>query len=72
MAAMAKGEAIIPFRDSVLTTLMKPFLSGALHSSRVMLVNISPSGSSVEENANVLMYGALAVKIKIVSKVNTR
>jgi hypothetical protein len=85
-----KTDLLIPYRDSNLTLLMKPFFistaqpltSTLLPSSvmmklsqcpnKIMIVTISPHGSSIEENANVLSYGALSTKIRIVCKVVTR
>ncbi|KAK2958447.1 putative Chromosome-associated kinesin KIF4 [Blattamonas nauphoetae] len=71
LTSMANNEAHAPFRDSNLTLLLKPFLTNSLATKKIMIVTISPSGASVEENANVLSYGALAVKITVSSKINT-
>ena len=52
----------VPYRDSKLTRLLKDSLGG--NCQTVMITNVSPSHSSIEESANTLKYASRAKKIR--------
>lgn len=58
----SKNTAPIPYRDSKLTRLLKPVLTGS--SKVVVICNISPSSEAVEESMSTLKFAERAKKIK--------
>jgi ankyrin repeat protein len=61
-------EAFIPYRDSVLTWLLKENLGG--NSKTVMVATISPSRDSYEESLSTLRYADTAKRIQTFAVVN--
>uniref|UniRef100_A0A8D1V7R1 Kinesin-like protein KIF14 n=1 Tax=Sus scrofa TaxID=9823 RepID=A0A8D1V7R1_PIG len=69
LSEQAGGKrAFIPYRESVLTWLLKESLSG--NSKTSMVATVSPAASSVEETLSTLRYAAQARTIVNVAKVN--
>ncbi|XP_043555674.1 kinesin-like protein KIF14 isoform X1 [Chiloscyllium plagiosum] len=64
----AKKKVFIPYRESVLTWLLKDSLGG--NSKTAMIATISPSASNVEETLSTLRYAKQARQIINVAKVN--
>lgn len=58
----SKKGFFVPYRDSKLTRLLKDSLGG--NSKTVMIANISPAGSQIEETLNTLKYASRAKNIK--------
>jgi hypothetical protein len=59
---MGKGlKKIVPYRDSVLTQILKNSLGG--NSKTIMICAISPSASNYEESLGTLRYADNAKKI---------
>ena len=50
-----KGNAHVPFRDSKLTELLHPALSG--NGKTLMMLNLSPLESSLSESISSLRFG---------------
>ncbi len=65
-----KKGTYIPYRDSKLTRMLKDSLGG--NSKTVMIANISPAGSFIEETLNTLKYASRAKNIKIKAKANKK
>ncbi|KAJ3081859.1 Kinesin protein 1B, partial [Quaeritorhiza haematococci] len=65
---LTKREVFVPYRDSVLTWLLKDSLGG--NSKTIMLATISPASTHIEETLSTLRYAARAKKIVNVAKVN--
>uniref|UniRef100_A0A6Q2YP74 Kinesin-like protein KIF14 n=1 Tax=Esox lucius TaxID=8010 RepID=A0A6Q2YP74_ESOLU len=63
-----RRKIFIPYRDSVLTWLLKESLGG--NSKTAMIATLSPAGSSVEESLSTLRYAQQARMIVNVAKVN--
>lgn len=61
-------RVFIPYRESVLTWLLKESLGG--NSKTAMLATVSPAASSVEETLSTLRYAQQARKIVNIAKVN--
>lgn len=57
-----KNTAPIPYRDSKLTRLLKPVLTGS--SKVIVICNISPSSDSIDESISTLKFAERAKKIK--------
>jgi kinesin family protein C1 len=53
----------VPFRDSTLTYLLEPTLSG--HGKTLMIINLSPTMESVPESVSTLRFGAKVNKIEL-------
>lgn len=72
LADIASGkktkESFIPYRDSVLTWLLKENLGG--NSKTVMIATISPSEDSYEESLSTLRYADTAKRIQTYAVVN--
>lgn len=70
MADHANGNTSkkIPYRDSVLTKILKNALGG--NSKTIMICAISPAQDNYEETLSTLRYANQAKKIKNVAKVN--
>ncbi|XP_067893707.1 kinesin-like protein KIF14 isoform X2 [Heterodontus francisci] len=66
--SQAKKKVFIPYRESVLTWLLKDSLGG--NSKTAMIATISPSASNVEETLSTLRYAKQARQIINVAKVN--
>jgi len=58
-----KKGSFVPYRDSKLTRLLKDSLGG--NSKTVMITNISPASSQIEETLNTLKYASRAKNIKV-------
>ena len=58
----SKKGFFVPYRDSKLTRLLKDSLGG--NSRTVMIANVSPAGSQIEETLNTLKYASRAKNIK--------
>ena len=54
--AIARNQAFVPFRDSTLTYLLEPALSG--NGKTLMMLNLSPTEKSVPESLSSLRFGA--------------
>ncbi|NXA34171.1 KIF14 protein, partial [Eudromia elegans] len=61
-------KTFIPYRDSVLTWLLKESLGG--NSRTAMIATVSPAASSIEETLSTLRYAKQACSIVNVAKVN--
>ncbi|XP_067997024.1 kinesin-like protein KIF14 [Melanerpes formicivorus] len=61
-------KTFIPYRESVLTWLLKESLGG--NSQTAMIATVSPAASSIEETLNTLRYAKEACSIINVAKVN--
>nr|XP_020762672.1 kinesin-like protein KIF14 [Odocoileus virginianus texanus] len=69
LSEQAGGRSVfIPYRESVLTWLLKESLSG--NSKTAMIATVSPAGSSVEETLSTLRYAAQARSIVTAARVN--
>ncbi|XP_056132828.1 kinesin-like protein KIF14 [Lampris incognitus] len=66
--AMTKKKVFIPYRESVLTWLLKESLGG--NSKTAMIATLSPAGSNVEESLSTLRYAQQARLIINQAKVN--
>merc|ERR1719401_3049757 len=64
----AKGNVVIPYRDSKLTRLLQNALGGS--SKTVMICAISPASSNYEETLSTLRYADRAKRIKNAATVN--
>ena len=58
-----KKGSFVPYRDSKLTRMLKDSLGG--NSKTIMIANISPANSQIEETINTLKYASRAKNIKI-------
>ncbi|XP_017268937.1 kinesin-like protein KIF14 isoform X2 [Kryptolebias marmoratus] len=65
---LTRKTVFIPYRESVLTWLLKESLGG--NSKTAMIATVSPAGSSVEESLSTLRYAQQARTIINVAKVN--
>jgi len=54
--SLSKQAAHVPFRDSTLTYLLEPALSG--QGKTLMIVNLSPTELSVSESISTLRFGS--------------
>jgi len=61
--SLSKNQGHIPFRDSTLTYLLEPALSG--NGKTLMIVNLSPTEDSVLESVSTLRFGAKVNKIEL-------
>uniref|UniRef100_A0A8C6CVH8 Kinesin-like protein KIF14 n=1 Tax=Moschus moschiferus TaxID=68415 RepID=A0A8C6CVH8_MOSMO len=69
LSEQAGGRSVfIPYRESVLTWLLKESLSG--NSKTAMVAAVSPAGSSVEETLSTLRFAAQARSIATAARVN--
>ncbi|XP_021510001.1 kinesin-like protein KIF14 [Meriones unguiculatus] len=69
LSEQANGKRVfIPYRDSVLTWLLKESLGG--NSKTAMIATISPAASNIEETLSTLRYATQARLIVNVAKVN--
>ncbi|KAG7217538.1 hypothetical protein INR49_021465, partial [Caranx melampygus] len=66
--ALTRKKVFIPYRESVLTWLLKESLGG--NSKTAMIATLSPAGSNVEESLSTLRYAQQARTIINVAKVN--
>ncbi|KAK1897022.1 Kinesin-like protein KIF14 [Dissostichus eleginoides] len=66
--SMTQKTVFIPYRESVLTWLLKESIGG--NSKTAMIATISPAGSNVEETLSTLRYAQQARTIINVAKVN--
>ncbi|XP_072245431.1 kinesin-like protein KIF14 [Leuresthes tenuis] len=66
--ALTRKKVFIPYRESVLTWLLKESLGG--NSKTTMIATVSPAGSNVEESLSTLRYAQQARTIINVAKVN--
>jgi len=66
--ATGKGKSVVPFRDSVLTHLLKNSLGG--NAKTVMIAAISPSDVNYDETMSTLRYADRAKQIKTKAVVN--
>uniref|UniRef100_UPI0037E9B30F kinesin-like protein KIF14 n=1 Tax=Semicossyphus pulcher TaxID=241346 RepID=UPI0037E9B30F len=66
--ALTRKKVFIPYRESVLTWLLKESLGG--NSKTAMIATVSPAGSNVEESLSTLRYAQQARTIINVAKVN--
>ncbi|KAN0037910.1 hypothetical protein ACTA71_000081 [Dictyostelium dimigraforme] len=64
----SKKAVFVPYRDSVLTYLLKETLGG--NSKTIMIAAISPADINYEESLSTLRYADSAKKIKTVAVVN--
>ncbi|XP_074453607.1 kinesin-like protein KIF14 isoform X2 [Larus michahellis] len=62
------NKAFIPYRESVLTWLLKESLGG--NSQTAMIATVSPAASSTEETLSTLRYAKQACSIFNIAKVN--
>ncbi|XP_041648181.1 kinesin-like protein KIF14 isoform X2 [Cheilinus undulatus] len=66
--ALTRKKVFIPYRESVLTWLLKESLGG--NSKTAMIATLSPAGCNVEESLSTLRYAQQARTIINVAKVN--
>ncbi|XP_034035899.1 kinesin-like protein KIF14 [Thalassophryne amazonica] len=66
--ALTRTKVFIPYRESVLTWLLRESLGG--NSKTAMIATLSPADSSVEESLSTLRYAQQARMIINVAKVN--
>lgn len=62
-AQRRRRQSIVPFRHSKLTELFQSFFMG--DGKVIMIVNINPTGTGFEENANVMRFSAMAKEVGI-------
>merc|ERR1712146_31064 len=55
--ALSKKQSHVPFRNSKLTWLLQPCLTG--HGKAMMLLNLSPTNASAHESMCSLRFGSL-------------
>ncbi|XP_035996965.1 kinesin-like protein KIF14 [Fundulus heteroclitus] len=65
---LTRKKVFIPYRESVLTWLLKESLGG--NSKTTMIATVSPAGTNVEESLSTLRYAQQARTIINVAKVN--
>ncbi|XP_014822861.1 PREDICTED: kinesin-like protein KIF14 [Poecilia mexicana] len=65
---LTRKKVFIPYRESVLTWLLKESLGG--NSKTAMVATVSPAGTNVEESLSTLRYAQQARTIINVAKVN--
>jgi len=63
-----KKDAVVPFRDSALTRILKSALGG--NSKTIMICAVSPAALNYEESLSTLRYADRAKKIKLKAVVN--
>lgn len=68
ISALAKGEKFVPYRESVLTTLLKENLGG--NSKTAMISAISPADVNYDETLNTLKYANQTKKIHCKAIIN--
>mmetsp|Transcript_70581 Transcript_70581/g.159663 ORF Transcript_70581/g.159663 Transcript_70581/m.159663 type:complete len:152 (+) Transcript_70581:2093-2548(+) len=61
--SLSKQAAHVPFRDSTLTYLLEPALSG--QGKTLMIVNLSPTELSVSESISTLRFGSKVNKVEL-------
>eukprot|EP00615_Pteridomonas_danica_P011898 CAMPEP_0114331298 /NCGR_PEP_ID=MMETSP0101-20121206/2313_1 /TAXON_ID=38822 ORGANISM="Pteridomonas danica, Strain PT" /NCGR_SAMPLE_ID=MMETSP0101 /ASSEMBLY_ACC=CAM_ASM_000211 /LENGTH=1158 /DNA_ID=CAMNT_0001461573 /DNA_START=37 /DNA_END=3517 /DNA_ORIENTATION=- len=61
--SLSKQAAHVPFRDSTLTYLLEPSLSG--NGKTLMIINLSPTEMSVNESVSTLRFGAKVNKVEL-------
>lgn len=61
--SLSKNQGFVPFRDSTLTFLLEPALSG--NGKTLMIVNLSPIQDSVLESLSTLRFGAKVNKVEL-------
>uniref|UniRef100_A0A8D0HT29 Kinesin-like protein KIF14 n=1 Tax=Sphenodon punctatus TaxID=8508 RepID=A0A8D0HT29_SPHPU len=66
--SQSRRRAFIPYRESVLTWLLKESLGG--NSKTAMIATVSPAASNVEETLSTLRYAKQACLIINIAKVN--
>ncbi|XP_062279792.1 kinesin-like protein KIF14 [Scomber scombrus] len=66
--ALTRKKVFIPYRESILTWLLKESLGG--NSKTAMIATLSPAGSNVEESLSTLRYAQQARTIINIAKVN--
>ncbi|KAJ6658426.1 hypothetical protein lerEdw1_020130 [Lerista edwardsae] len=66
--SQSRKKVFIPYRDSVLTWLLKESLGG--NSKTAMIATISPAASNIEETLSTLRYAKQACFIINIAKVN--
>ncbi|XP_059197955.1 kinesin-like protein KIF14 [Centropristis striata] len=66
--ALTRKKVFIPYRESVLTWLLRESLGG--NSKTAMIATLSPAGSNVEESLSTLRYAQQARTIINIAKVN--
>ena len=69
VSALASGHRHIPYRDSTLTKILEPSLSGK--SQTVLLVCVSAEGEHVNESANSLEFATRAMRITTAPEVRS-
>lgn len=62
-AQRRRRQSIVPFRHSKLTELFQSFFMG--DGKVIMIVNINPTGTGFDENANVMRFSAMAKEVGI-------
>ncbi|XP_044218088.1 kinesin-like protein KIF14 [Thunnus albacares] len=65
---LTRKKVFIPYRESVLTWLLKESIGG--NSKTAMIATLSPAGSNVEESLSTLRYAQQARTIINIAKVN--
>lgn len=63
VSALKNGDKVISYRNSKLTHLLKPSLSGS--SKTLMIVNVSPMQDHVKNSKKALDFGSIAMKTKL-------
>uniref|UniRef100_A0A4W3I710 Kinesin-like protein n=1 Tax=Callorhinchus milii TaxID=7868 RepID=A0A4W3I710_CALMI len=66
--SQSKKKIFVPYRESVLTWLLKDSIGG--NSKTAMIATVSPSASNVEETLSTLRYAKRARQIINIAKVN--
>ena len=69
VSALASGHRHIPYRDSTLTKILEPSLSGK--SQTVLLVCVSAEGEHANESANSLEFATRAMRITTAPEVRS-
>jgi len=69
VSALASGHRHIPYRDSTLTKILEPSLSGK--SQTVLLVCVSAEGEHANESANSLEFATRAMRITTAPEVQS-
>lgn len=68
VSALSKSGAVIPYRESKLTRILKDSLGG--FTNTVLIATLSPLNNSLEDSISTLKFADRASKIKVSAKIN--
>ena len=61
--SLSKNTSHVPYRDSTLTYLLEPALSG--NGKTLMIINLSPTEQSLQESLSALRFGAKVNQVEL-------